>query len=133
MTVEQLILVLIFTMQMRKIEKQSQIFSRMGAGSSSIYGLSNTILLRQNESLEVFCWYWTIKDRCWSPWLFNPSPAGAEYIRVFILYYRIKYQLLHMLEIKCDINQQYLKTVDPHFVKSENFHSLEVVDRVSET
>ena len=29
-----------------------------------------------------------------------------------------------MLKIKCDINQQYLKTVDLHF---------EVVDRVSET
>ena len=37
-----------------------------------------------------------------------------------------------MLKIRCDINQQYLKTVDLHFVKSE-FHSLEVVDRVSET
>ena len=38
-----------------------------------------------------------------------------------------------MLKIKCDINQQYLITVDLHFVKSEYFHSLEVVDRVSET
>ena len=38
-----------------------------------------------------------------------------------------------MLKIKCDINQQYLKTVNLHFVKSEFFHSLEVVDRVSET
>ena len=36
--------------------------------------------------------------------------------------------------IKYDINQQYLKTVDLHFVKyMNNFHSLEVVDRVSET
>ena len=35
-----------------------------------------------------------------------------------------------MLKIKYDINQQYLKTVDLHFVKS---HPLEVVDRVSET
>ena len=26
-----------------------------------------------------------------------------------------------MLKIKCDINQQYLKTVDLHFVKSESF------------
>ena len=32
-----------------------------------------------------------------------------------------------MWKIKCDINQQYLKTVDPHLVKSE------VVDRVSKT
>ena len=37
-----------------------------------------------------------------------------------------------MLKIKYDINQQYLKTVDLHFVKSKLF-SLEVVDRVSET
>ena len=35
-----------------------------------------------------------------------------------------------MLKIKCDINQQYLKKGNLHFV---NFHSLEVVDRVSET
>ena len=31
------------------------------------------------------------------------------------------YHLLNMLKIKCDINQQYLKTVDLHFVKSEYF------------
>ena len=35
-----------------------------------------------------------------------------------------------MLKMKCDINRQYLKTVDLHFVISEK---LEVVDRVSET
>ena len=38
-----------------------------------------------------------------------------------------------MLKIKCDIIQQYLKTVAFHFVKSDDFYSLEVVDRVSET
>ena len=38
-----------------------------------------------------------------------------------------------MFKIKCDINQQYLKTDDLHVVKSEYFHSLEVEDRVSET
>ena len=38
-----------------------------------------------------------------------------------------------MLKLKCDINKQDLNTVDLHFVKSEYFHSLEVVDRVSET
>ena len=38
-----------------------------------------------------------------------------------------------MLKIKCDINQQYLKTDDIHFVKSEQFSLIEVVDRVSET
>ena len=35
-----------------------------------------------------------------------------------------------MLKKKCDMNQQYLKTVDLHFVKSEKF---EVVFRVSES
>ena len=38
-----------------------------------------------------------------------------------------------MLKIKCDINQQYLKTVDLILSNLNNFHSLEVVDRVSET
>ena len=49
----------------------------------------------------------------------NPLTAGAAYIRVFIFYQHIKYHLLNMLMIKCGINQQYLKTVDLHFVKSE--------------
>ena len=49
----------------------------------------------------------------------NPLTAGAAYIRVFIFYQHIKYHLLNMLKIKCDINQQYLKTVDYHFVKPE--------------
>ena len=37
--------------------------------------------------------------------------------------------------MKCDINQQYLKTVLLTSILSNqnNFHSLEVVDRVSET
>ena len=38
-----------------------------------------------------------------------------------------------MLKIKYDINQQYLKTIDLHFLNLNTFHSLEVVDRVSET
>ena len=41
-----------------------------------------------------------------------------------------------MLKIKYDINQQYLKTVQEltSILSSlKNFHSLEVVDRVSET
>ena len=38
-----------------------------------------------------------------------------------------------MLKIKSDINQQDLKRVDLRFDKSECFHSLEVVDCVSET
>ena len=40
-------------------------------------------------------------------------------MRVFIFYQHNKYHLLNMLKIKFDINQQYLKTVDLHFVKSE--------------
>ena len=47
----------------------------------------------------------------------NPLTAGAAYIRVFIFYQHIKYHLLNML--KCDINQQNLKTIDLHFVKSK--------------
>ena len=45
----------------------------------------------------------------------NPLTASAAYIRVFIF---IKYHILSMLKMKCDINQQYLKTVDLHFVNS---------------
>ena len=50
---------------------------------------------------------------------FNPLTAGAAYIRVFIFHQHIKYDILNMLRIKCDINQQDLKRVDLHFVKSE--------------
>ena len=49
----------------------------------------------------------------------NPLTAGAAYIRVFIFYWHIKYHLLNTVKIKCDINQQDLKTVDLHFVKFE--------------
>ena len=51
----------------------------------------------------------------------DPLTAGVAYTRVFIFYWHIKYHLLNMVMIKCDINQQYLKTVDRHFVKSEYF------------
>ena len=51
--------------------------------------------------------------------VFNPLTAGAEYIQVFTFYWHIKYQILIMLKIKCDINQQDLKRVYLHFVKSE--------------
>ena len=51
----------------------------------------------------------------------NPLTAGAEYIRVFIFSWHNKYHVLNMLKIKCDINQQDLKRVDFHFVKSEEF------------
>ena len=49
----------------------------------------------------------------------NPLTAGAAYSRVFIFYQAINYQILNKVKIKCDINQQDLKRVDPHFVKSE--------------
>ena len=49
----------------------------------------------------------------------NPLTAGVAYIRFLIFYQHIKYHILNMLKIKCDINQQDLKTVDLHFVKSE--------------
>ena len=48
----------------------------------------------------------------------NPLIAGAAYIRVFIFYQHIKYHILNMLKIQCDINQQDLEKVDLHFVKS---------------
>ena len=49
----------------------------------------------------------------------NPLTAGAPYIRVFIFYTHIKYNILKIFKIKCVINQQDLKKVDLHFVKSE--------------
>ena len=49
----------------------------------------------------------------------NLLAAGTAYIRVFIFYQHIKYHLLNMFMIKCDITQHYLKTVNLHFVKSE--------------
>ena len=49
----------------------------------------------------------------------NPLTAGAAYIRVFIFYYHIKYHILNMVKIKCDINRQDLKRGGLHFVKSE--------------
>ena len=51
--------------------------------------------------------------------VYNPLTAGAAYIRVFIFYKHITSQILNMLKIRCDINQQDLKRVDLHFVKSE--------------
>ena len=49
-------------------------------------------------------------------------------------YLHNKYHLLNMLKIKCDINQQYLKKKLTSILSNmNNFHSLEVVDRVSET
>ena len=69
------------------------------------------------------------RERMMSPWnqepvhsqplnMLNPLTAGVAYIRVFIFYL---YRIFNMLKIKCDINQQDLKRVDLHFVKSEGF------------
>ena len=45
--------------------------------------------------------------------------ACAEYIRVFIFYWHIKYHVLNMWKRKCDINLQDLKRAELYFVKSE--------------
>ena len=51
---------------------------------------------------------------------FNPLTAGAVHILFFTFFYwHITYQLLSLFKIKSDINQQGLKIVDLHFVKSE--------------
>ena len=52
-------------------------------------------------------------------WRPNPLTTGATYARVFVFYYHIRYHILNMLKITCDINQQDLKRVDLQFVKSE--------------
>ena len=51
--------------------------------------------------------------------IINPLTAGVAYIRLFTFNWHIKYHVLNMLKIKCDIKQQNLNTVDLHFVKSE--------------
>ena len=51
-------------------------------------------------------------------WL-NPLTAGAEHIWFSFFYQHIKYHILNMVSIELNINQQYLKRVDLHFVKSE--------------
>ena len=48
-----------------------------------------------------------------------PLTAGVAYIRFFTFYWHIKYHVLNMLKIECDINQQNLNTVDLYLVKSE--------------
>ena len=41
-----------------------------------------------------------------TPAYFNLLTAGVVYVRILFFYKRIKYHLLNMLKIKCDINQQ---------------------------
>ena len=76
--------------------------------------------MRQIESLW---WSWNLLAllACLAEQIgsINPLTADVAYIRVFILYNHIKYHLLNMLEIKCDINQHYLETVVLQFVKCE--------------
>ena len=51
--------------------------------------------------------------------MFLTLQPPVPHIRVFVFYYHIRYHILNMVKMKCDINQQHLKTVDLHFVKSE--------------
>ena len=98
------------------------------------------IFINYNYQLRDLKWIkmtwsrWKIKENChhalirtvsWKLTFYNPFvmlwcivralTVGAAYIRVFIFYQHI----LNMVKIKCDINQQDLKRVDLHFVKSE--------------
>ena len=78
-------------------------------------GGSGTALLRNISAATV---RWRLHDVSEAQAVlpsFNPLNAGAAYIRVLIFYQHIKYYILNMLEI----NQQDLKRVDLHFVKSE--------------
>ena len=63
--------------------------------------------------------YYTSETEKYDTSYVNPLTAGAAYIWVFIFYQHSKYHLLNVLKINCDINQQDLKRVDLHFVKSE--------------
>ena len=87
--------------------------------------------------VAVYPWGWRLQPyapqfKCeWIIHFLNPLTAGAAYIRVFIFYYHIKYHILNMLKIKCDISQQDWKRVDP-ILSNLNNHSLEVVDRVAD-
>ena len=51
--------------------------------------------------------------------IFNPLTAGASIFVFDIFYWHITYQLLSLIKIKSDVNQQDLKFVDIHFVKSK--------------
>ena len=56
----------------------------------------------------------------------NSGLKGFRQSQLYSVYQHIKYHLLNMVNIKCATNQQ-------NFVKSENFHQLEVVICVSKT
>ena len=81
------------------------------------------------SSMNFFCF--SIVEHFSS--MFNPLTAGAAYIWFFIFYQQNKYHLLNMLKIKSDIKQQGLQNLTPILSHLNNSHSLEVVDRVSET
>ena len=59
-------------------------------------------------------------------------PVSIIFVFVHFHYY-ISYQLLNILKIKRDTISKKLKIVYLHLSSLNNFHSLEVVDRVSET
>ena len=81
--------------------------------------LSNTMLPCKTKSTSHVSRYWLLALQSSILHQFTPLTSGAAYIRIFIFYWHIKYHVLNMLKIKCDINQQNLKRVDLHFVKSE--------------
>ena len=62
--------------------------------------------------------------------LYLPVP---HIFQVFIFYQHIKYHILNMLKIKCDIKSKIWKELISILSNMNNFHSLEVVDRISET
>ena len=74
-----------------------------------------------NLHIQSKHWIYTFNPHMLPRTVGSPDPltAGVANIQVFIFYSHIKYPLLNMLKIKCDIKQQYLKTDDLHFVKYE--------------
>ena len=64
---------------------------------------------------------------------FNPLTAGAEYIRVFIFSWHSKYHFLNKLKIHWYQSVRFEKKLTSILSNLNNFHSLEVVARVSET
>ena len=64
----------------------------------------------------------------------NPLTVGVAYIRVLIFYQEIKYHILNMLKIKYMTSTSNIwKELTSILSNLNNFHPLEVVDRVSGT
>ena len=86
-----------------------------------VVGRSGKTQLQKGENLNKI----TLREKVY------PLTAGAAYIRVVIFYQHIKYHILNMLMIK-SISKIW-KELTSILSNLNNFHSLEVVDRVSET